>query len=338
MKAAVVKAFDQPLVIESRPVPTPGPGEVLVRIEASGLCRSDVRITRGDWPVRAQPPFIPGHEGVGIVRQVGPGVTHHRVGDRVAIGWLGWACGTCRQCVTGWEALCQRQRNTGLVLEGAHAEWAVAAAAYCVPVPAGIDPMEAAPLTCAGLTSYTAVKVAGVRPGELVAVFGMGGLGHLALQYAEIFGAETVAVDVDEGKLRLATDLGAAHVVNALHDDPVRIIRSLGGADTALVVVADRTVIEQAHTCLRPGGRLIIVSLPADDTMSLPVFDTVLNGITVRGSTVGSRADLADVFALHAAGRTTVIHRRYQLEDINKRLDAVLVGRGLARTVFDLRD
>ena len=334
MRASVVTAFDRPMEITERPVPEAGPGEILVRIEASGLCHTDIHAARGEWPVKPTPPFVPGHEGVGLVEQVGPGVTEHAVGDRVALPWLGWACGTCSYCVTGWETLCESQRNTGYSIDGAHAEYAVASARYAVRVPDGVDPFEAAPLTCAGVTTYKAVKVAEVRPGERVAIFGIGGLGHLAQQYAQIFGAETVAVDVTAEKLDLATSLGAAHTVDAATTDPVERITALGGVDVAIVLAASPRVIEQAHRSLRRGGRLVLVSLPADNAITLPVFETVLKGITVLGSIVGTRADLAEVFALHAAGRTRVVYETRKLDEINDAVDDVLAGRVAARLVL----
>jgi len=334
MRAAVVTSFDQPLEIKEVPKPEPGAGQILVRVEASGLCHTDIHAARGDWPVKPTPPFIPGHEGVGIVEQVGTGVTEHSVGDRVAMPWLGHACGTCEYCITGWETLCEAQLNTGYAIDGGHAEYAVADARYVVRVPAGIEPAVAAPLTCAGVTTYKAVKVGGVTPGDRVAIFGIGGLGHLALQYAQIFGGETIAVDVTEEKLGLAKQLGAAHVVNAATADPVAAIEALGGADVAVVLAANPRVLEQAHASLRRGGRLILVSLPKDNAMSLPIFQTVLKGIRVIGSIVGTRADLAEVFRLHAAGRTQVLFETRPLADINTSIEDVLASRVPARLVM----
>ncbi|MEU4161739.1 zinc-dependent alcohol dehydrogenase [Actinoplanes sp. NPDC026670] len=334
MRAAVVTAFDQPLQIQQVPAPEPGPGKLRVRVEASGLCHTDIHATRGDWPVKPALPFTPGHEGVGIVDKTGDGVTGPAVGDRVAVPWLGYACGTCEYCITGWETLCQAQLNTGYAIDGGHAEYLVADARYVVRVPDGIAPAEAAPLTCAGVTTYKAVKVGGVTPGDRVAIFGIGGLGHLAQQYAQIFGGQSIAVDVTEEKLALARDLGAAYTVNAATTDPVAAIEALGGADVAVVLAADPRVIEQAHACLRRGGRLILVSLPKDNTMSLPVFQTVLKGIRIIGSIVGTRADLAEVFRLHAAGRTRVLYETRKLEDINASIEDVLASRVPARLVL----
>jgi propanol-preferring alcohol dehydrogenase len=334
MRAAVVTRFDAPLEIQDLDIPVPQPGQVLVRIEASGLCHTDIHAARGEWPVKPVPPFIPGHEGVGIIEGAGAGVTEHGVGDRVAIPWLGYACGTCGYCVDGRETLCEAQRNTGYAIDGTHAEYAVADARYVVRVPDGIDPAEAAPLTCAGVTTYKAVKVGGVTPGDRVVVFGIGGLGHLALQYARIFGGETIAVDITQEKLDLARRLGATHVVNAATTDPVAAIEALGGADVAVVVAANPTVIEQAHTCLRRGGRLILVAMPKDNAMSLPIFQTVVKGISVIGSIVGTRADLAEVFRLHADGRTTVLYDIRKLDEINESIDDVLASRVSARLVL----
>jgi alcohol dehydrogenase, propanol-preferring len=176
MHAAVVTGFTSPLEIQDRPVPVPAAGQVLVRIEASGLCHTDIHAAHGDWPVKPTPPFVPGHEGVGIIESLGAGVTSRAVGDRVALPWLGHACGHCDYCISGWETLCESQQNTGYSIDGGLAEFAVADADYVVPVPAGVSPHDAAPLTCAGVTTYKAIKVAGIRPTERVAVFGVGGL------------------------------------------------------------------------------------------------------------------------------------------------------------------
>jgi len=334
MRAAVVKDFTQPLEITQVPDPEPGPGEVLVRVEATGLCHTDIHAARGEWPIKPSPPFIPGHEGVGIIEALGAGVTERSIGERVAVPWLGSACGTCDHCVSGWESLCERQVNTGYGRDGGFAEYLVAQAAFAQLVPAGIDPVDAAPLTCAGVTTYKAVKVSGLRPTERAAIFGIGGLGHLALQYARIFGGDAVAVDVTAEKLQLARDLGAVAVVNARETDPVEALQAMGGMDVAVVLAADPAVLEQAHASLRRGGRLVLVSLPRDNVMRLPIFETVLKGISVLGSIVGTRQDLAEVFALHAAGRTRVVVEQRPLAAVNEAIDDVLAARVDARVVL----
>jgi propanol-preferring alcohol dehydrogenase len=334
MKAAVVTEFGAPLQILDIPVPRPAPGQVLVRMETSGLCHTDIHAARGDWPVKPVPPFVPGHEGVGVIAQLGEGVTVRAVGERVAIAWLAFACGACRHCIGGWETLCEQQLNSGYSVDGTFAEYAVVAAAFATPVRDAVTSLDAAPLTCAGVTTYKAIKVAGVAPAETVAVFGIGGLGHLALQYARIAGGFVIAVDVQDDKLAMARELGADEVVNATSTDPVEAIQALGGADVAVALAASPQSFDQAYRSLRRGGRLVCVALPADGTMSLPIFDTVLSGKSVIGSIVGTRNDLADVFALHAAGRTTVVTVERKLDEVNEAMVDVLSGHVPARVVF----
>ncbi|MFJ9444629.1 alcohol dehydrogenase AdhP [Kitasatospora sp. NPDC101235] len=337
MKAAVVHDFTAPLVVEDRPVPEPAAHQVRVRIEASGLCHTDIHAAHGDWPVRPSPPFVPGHEGVGIVEAAGDLVRHVRVGERVAIPWLADACGRCDQCVCGWETLCLQQHNSGYSVDGAYAQYALAHGDYVVPVPDGIDPMDAAPLSCAGVTTYKALKVSGARPGTRVLISGIGGLGHLALQYARICGAETIAVDVTDDKLALARDLGADHVIDARTQDVATEVQALGGAHAAIALAVSNTSFQAAYGALRRGGTLVLVALPAGGKLELPVFETVLNGTKVIGSIVGTREDLAEVFRLHALGRTRVIRETRRLEDVNACFDEVLSGKVSARLVFDLR-
>ena len=337
MKAAVVHDFTAPLSIEDRPLPEPAPHQVRVRMEACGLCHTDLHAAHGDWPVKPQPPFVPGHEGVGVVEARGDAVRHVEVGQRVAIAWLADACGRCDQCVSGWETLCLRQHNSGYSVDGAYAEQALAHGDYVVPVPDGVDPLDAAPLTCAGVTTYKALKVADVRPGSRVLISGIGGLGHLALQYGRIFGAETVAVDVTDEKLELARELGADHVIDARDQDVAAEVQRMGGADAAIALAVSNESFRAAYGALRRGGTLALVALPAGGTLDIPVFETVLNGTRVVGSIVGTREDLAEVFRLHALGRTRVIRESRRLEDVNACFEALEAGRVPARLVFDFR-
>jgi propanol-preferring alcohol dehydrogenase len=337
MRAAVVTAHDRPLTVEDREIPMPGAGEILVRMETSGLCHTDIHAAHGDWPIKPHLPFVPGHEGIGIVVGHGPGVTSPRLGQRVAIPWLGSACGECEWCIDGWETLCPHQVNTGYGRDGTYSEMVVASAKYVVRVPHGIDPLDAAPLTCAGVTTYKAVKVGKVGPSDVVAVFGVGGLGHLAVQYARIAGATVVAIDVHREKLEMARQLGATHTVNAAIDDPSIVLRELGGADVAIVTAVTPGPFEQAFAGMRRGGRIVMVGLPADNNVTLPIFQTVLNGISVIGSIVGTRLDLAEVFELHAAGKTRVVRTTRQLDEVNEAMKAVENGDIDARVVFDFR-
>ena len=337
MKAAVVTSFHAPLEIQEMPIPEPGPGEVLVRLEYTGLCHTDIHAANGDWPAKPTPPFIPGHEGIGVVENKGPGVVDLPLGSRVAVAWLGSACGHCRSCIGGWETLCESQQNSGYSINGTFAEYVVVAAAFATPVPDGVSSRDAAPLTCAGVTTYKAIKVARVAPAETVAIFGVGGLGHLAVQYARIAGAFVIGVDIGDDKLAMAQELGADHVVNARTTDPVEAIQALGGADVAIALAASPASFDQAFRSLRRGGRLVCVALPADDgALNVPIFDLVIGGKTILGSIVGTRNDLADVFALHAAGRTRVIIADRKLDEVNEAIADVLAGNITARVVFQL--
>jgi propanol-preferring alcohol dehydrogenase len=335
-RAAVVHAFSGPLVVEEVPRLALEPGQVRVEVEAAGLCHTDIHAAHGDWPVKPSPPFVPGHESVGLVVELGPGVTELALGDRVAMPWLGYACGTCDYCVSGRETLCLSQKNMGYSIDGGFGEFATAYARYAVKVPEGVDPFDAAPLTCAGVTTYKAVKVAGTRSSDLVAVFGVGGLGHLAIQYAAIAGGRVIAVDLFDEKLELARELGAEFTVNAKNEDPVEAIQRLGGADQAIALAVSPKAFEQAYGSLRRGGTLVFVALPADNDVTIPIFETVLNGTTIVGSIVGTRTDLREVFELHAAGKTRVIRETRPLDEVNEAFADVEAGRVAARIVFDV--
>jgi alcohol dehydrogenase, propanol-preferring len=334
MRAAVVHSFTEPLSIDVLPIPTPGRGEIVVKIETCGLCHTDIHAAHGDWPVKPSPPFTPGHEGVGIVTELGEDVTEVELGDRVALPWLGYACGTCEYCVSGWETLCPNQQMMGYTIDGGMAEYAKAFAKYVVKVPDGITPEEASPLTCAGVTTYKAVKVAGTRSSDLVAVFGVGGLGHLAIQYAAIAGGRVIAVDLHDEKLALARELGAEFTVNAAKEDVVARIQELGGADQAISTAVSPKAFEQAYGSLRRHGTLVFVGLPADNYIKLPIFETVLQAITVVGSIVGTRLDLREVFELHAAGKTRVIFEERPLSEVNEAIADVDAARIPARIVL----
>jgi propanol-preferring alcohol dehydrogenase len=337
MKAAVVHSFDAPLSVEDVPVPEPDYGQVVIKVETSGLCHTDLHAAHGDWPLKPATPFIPGHEGVGIVTRLGQGVTRIKEGDRVAVPWLGWACGACEACASGWETLCPQAKYTGYSVDGAFAEYVIGEAAFVGIVPNAVDPLDAAPLSCAGVTTYKAVKVSGARSSDLVAIFGIGGLGHLALQYAKIAGASVAAVDVADYKLDNAKMLGAEYVYNATTVDPVEEIQKLGGADVAICLAANPRSFEQAFASLRENGTLVMVALPKDNTMRLPIFETVLRGINIVGSLVGTRVDLKETFELHADGKTRVVRESRKLEQVNEAIDELERGEVEARLVFDLR-
>lgn len=336
MKAAVVRAFDQPLVIEEVAVPRPGAGQILVRIRACGVCHTDLHAAEGDWPVKPAPPFIPGHEGVGHVVAVGAGVTHVKEGDRVGVPWLYSACGHCTHCLGGWETLCESQQNTGYSVNGSFAEYVVADAGYVGHLPDGIGFVEIAPVLCAGVTVYKGLKVTDTRPGDWVVVSGIGGLGHMAVQYAKAMGLNVAAVDVDDDKLRLAERLGASVTVNARHADPAALLKKeIGGAHGALVTAVSPKAFEQATGMLRRGGTMSLVGLPPGD-FPLDIFGMVLNGITVRGSIVGTRLDLQESLAFAAAGKVAATVAPERLENINDVFARMHRGEIEGRIVLDM--
>jgi propanol-preferring alcohol dehydrogenase len=319
MKAAVVSELGNPLAIEQVPVPTPGPGEVLVKIIATGVCHTDLHAADGDWPVKPSPPFIPGHEGAGIVAAVGPGVTRLKEGDPVGIAWLHDACGSCEHCITGWETLCETQNDSGYSVNGSFAEYAIGAADYVGRLPDRVDFAAMAPILCAGVTTYKGIKETEARPGEWIAISGIGGLGHVAIQYAKAMGLNVVALDVAEDKLALARSLGAELAINARHPDAAaQVVKQTGGgAHGVLVTAVSPPAFAQALQLVRRKGTVSLVGLPPGD-FATPIFDVVLKRITLRGSIVGTRKDLAEAIAFAAEGKVKAhIHQR-PLEEINQ--------------------
>jgi propanol-preferring alcohol dehydrogenase len=318
MKAAVVRQFGKPLTIEEVPVPRPGPGEVLVKIIATGVCHTDLHAADGDWPVKPTPPFIPGHEGAGFVAALGAGVTRLKEGDPVGIAWLHDACGCCEHCLTGWETLCESQNDSGYSVNGSFAEYAIGAADYVARLPANVDFISMAPILCAGVTTYKGIKETEARPGQWIAISGIGGLGHVAIQYAKAMGLHVAALDVTEEKLALARSLGAELAINARAPDAVAqlVKQTGGGAHGVLVTAVSPPAFAQALQLVRRKGTISLVGLPPGE-FATPIFDVVLKRITLRGSIVGTRRDLAEAIEFAAEGKVKAhIHQR-PLEDIN---------------------
>jgi propanol-preferring alcohol dehydrogenase len=336
MRAAVVHAFGEPLTIEEVPVPTPGDGQVLIRIAASGVCHTDLHAAEGDWPVKPKLPFIPGHEGVGTVAALGPGVTSLKEGDRVGVPWLHSACGVCDYCLTGWETLCPSQQNTGYSVDGGYAEYVLAPAAFAARLPDGLGFVEAAPILCAGVTTYKGLKETDTKPGDWVVISGVGGLGHVAVQYAKAMGLRVAAVDVAEDKLALARRLGAEATINAALDDPVlEIQRQIGGAHGVLVTAVSPKAFGQAIGMLRRGGTCALVGLPPGD-FPAPIFDVVLKRLTVRGSIVGTRKDLQEAIEFAARDRVAATVETQPLEAINTVFGRLKEGAVQGRVVLQL--
>jgi propanol-preferring alcohol dehydrogenase len=334
MKAAVVHKLGGPLTIEDVPVPEIGPGQILVKVEASGVCHTDLHAANGDWPVKPQPPFIPGHEGVGFVAGVGRGVTAVKEGDRVGVPWLHTACGHCMSCTTGWETLCGAQKNTGYGVNGGFAEFVCADPNYVGHLPDALEFGAAAPVLCAGVTVYKGLKETEVRPGEWVAISGIGGLGHMAVQYAKAMGMHVVAVDIGADKLKLARELGADLAIDARHEEPgAAVQKAVGGVHGVLVTAVHPSAFEQAFQMLRAKGTMSLVGLPPG-FFALPIFETVLKRITVRGSIVGTRADLVEALAFAGEGKVKSHFSWDSLDNINAIFDRMKAGQIEGRVVM----
>lgn len=334
MKAAIVKEFQTKLQIEDTQKPTPGAGQALVKLEACGVCHTDLHAINGDWPVKPKLPLIPGHEGVGIVEAIGPDVTSVQVGDRVGIPWLYSACGECDYCLQGKETLCHSQENGGYSVDGGYAEYCLAAADYVAKIPENLSSVEAAPILCAGVTTYKALKVSGAKPGDWVAIYGIGGLGHVALQYAKAMGFNVVAVDIADEKLELAKKLGADITVNGKNEDPAEAIQQqVGGVQAAISVAVSQVPFEQAYRSVKRGGTLVAVGLPHED-LPIPIFNTVLNGITVKGSIVGTRIDMKEALDFAARGKVKAQIETAPLSDVNAVLEKMEKGQINGRIVL----
>ena len=336
MQAAVVERFGEPLVVRELPVPTPGPGQALVEIFASGVCHTDLHAADGDWPVKPTLPFTPGHEGAGIVAALGPGVSHLKLGDRVGIAWLHSACGHCKFCLSGWETLCLEQKNSGYSVDGSFAQYALAQADYLGRIPENLSFVDAAPILCAGVTTYKGLKETETRPGEWVVISGIGGLGHVAIQYARAMGLRVAAVDLGPEKIALARKLGAEIAVDAKTQDPaVEIQKQIGGAQGVLVTAVSTIAFKQAIGMLRRGGTCVLNGLPPGE-FPISIFDVVLNRYTIRGSIVGTRLDLEEALTFAADGHVKATIETQPLESVNDVFARLKSGQVNGRVVLQI--
>jgi len=336
MKAAILHEFKAPLVIEEIPRPEPATDEVLIQVEACGVCHSDLHVARGDWKQFAgivKKPLTLGHEVVGRVAEKGSAVAELQVGDRVGLPWIYWSCGTCEPCREGNENLCARQKITGVTVDGGFAEFVKAPASHAVKIPASLLPIAAAPLLCAGLTVHRALKPSGLAAGQRLAVFGVGGLGHLAVQIGCDMGAEVIAVDIAEEKLALATSLGAVETLNAAARDVVRELRKKGGVHVALVTSAAKAAYDNAFRCLRPTGTLLVVGLPAENICFPPIM-MAASEVRIRASAVGTRQELREVLALADAGKLKCEVTTRSLSEVNRALQELERGQITGRVVL----
>jgi propanol-preferring alcohol dehydrogenase len=329
MQAAQVAQFGQPLVFKDLPVPTPGPNEILVKTEACGVCHTDLHAANGDWPLKPTLPFTPGHEGIGIVKAV-------KEGDRVGVPWLFSACGHCEYCLAAQEPVCGEAQFGGYTRNGGFAQYIVADPNYVAHIPAGLAALDAAPLICAGITSYKGVKETQARPGEWIVISGIGGLGHLGVQYAKAMGLHVCAVDIDDRKLEHAKRLGADAVVNAKVGDPVAAVRQVtgGGAHGVLITAPSLPAFKQGVGMTRKHGTCVLVGIPPGE-FPTPLFDVVANCITIRGSFVGSRHDMAEALAFAADGKVKADIELQPLSAINDVFKRLAAGEVPSRVVLD---
>jgi len=336
MKAAVLHQFGADLKIEEMPVKQPNANQVLVKVITCGVCHTDLHACKGDWPVKPIIPLIPGHEAIGYVVALGSGVKDVKEGDIVGVPWLFSACGGCEYCLTGWETLCETQQNGGYSADGGYAEYVVADARYIAHFPSGINFLEMAPIICAGVTVYKGLKETDTKPGEWVAVSGIGGLGHLAVQYAKAMGLHVAAIDVADDKLELAKSLGADITVNARMQDPGAFLKKeTGGMHGVLVTAPSPIAFKQGLSALRRKGTLALNGLPPG-SFDLPIFDTVINGQTIRGSIVGTRKDMQEAIAFAVEGKVKATVHAARLEDINEVMNDMKKGEISGRIVLEI--
>lgn len=340
MKAAVLHAFKTPLSLEEVARPETGADEVLIEVEVCGVCHSDLHVAGGDWTQLAgivKKPLILGHEIVGRVVDLGAAVKSAQesiqVGDRVGVPWVQWTCGQCEFCREGNENLCIKQRITGVMVDGGYAEYAKAPASHVVKIPDTLPSEQAAPLLCAGVTVHRALKQAKIRAGQRLAVFGVGGLGHIAVQIGRAAGAEVTAIDISEGKLALAKSLGAARTLNAATSKVVKEIRGSGGVHVAMVASAAKSAYDMAFYCVRPTGTLLAVGLPAQD-IAFPTIMMAAGEIQIRASSVGTREDLREVLAMGAAGKIHCQVTTRPLSDVQEVLGQLSRGEVSGRVVL----
>jgi propanol-preferring alcohol dehydrogenase len=336
MKAAILREFGGPIAVEEVETPAPAAGEVLIKVEACGVCHSDLHLAQGDWDMLrpiTKMPLIGGHEIAGVVTALGDGVTDLKVGERVGVPWLHWTCGDCEYCRAGRETLCGKQKITGCTVDGGFAEYVKAPASHVAKLPAELTAQQAAPLLCAGLTVYKALKNSGIAKGERVAVFGIGGLGHLAIQIAHAMGVQVCAIDISAEKLELARSLGAEWTINAATEPLPKGVRAIGGAHVAMVTSASASAYETALRCLRKGGTLAVVGMP-NEPFKVSAVALVSGETRIVASAVGTREDLRELFEMVAKFPIRCHIETRPLESLPAVFDEMKRGTLLGRVVI----
>lgn len=333
MRAAVVPDAGEAFVVEERPVPEPGPEEALVAVDACGVCHSDEFVVQGTFP-GIEYPRVPGHELVGDVVRVGEDVVRWAEGDRVGAGWHGGHCFHCEPCERGNFLACEDAEVTGVTFDGGYAEYATVPQEALAPVPESLDSVDAAPLLCAGITTYNALRNADADPGDLVAVQGVGGLGHLGVQYARAAGYETVAVSRSPDKEDLALDLGADHFVDASEVDPAAALTEMGGADLILATAPSAAAMESVAGGLGTDGQLVAVGVPGE-AVSVDVMDLIGKRASVEGWGSGHARDSADTLSFSALRDVTPEVETFALDDVQGAYDRMIDNEARFRVVLE---
>lgn len=334
MKAIVATKEKKAAVVEKtlRPIKA---NEALLKMECCGVCHTDLHVKNADFGDVSG--VVLGHEGIGVVTEIGKDVTSLKVGDRASVAWFFEGCGHCEYCTSGRETLCRSVKNAGYTADGGMSQECIVTADYAVKVPDGLPSAEASSITCAGVTTYKALKESLVRPGEWILLAGMGGLGNLALQYAKnVFNMKVIAMDINDGQLELAKKYGADICVNPLKEDVAKLAQEkVGGTHGAVVTAVNKAAFNIAVGAVRAGGRVVAVGLPSE-SMDLSIPRLVLDGIQVVGSLVGTREDLAEAFAFGAEGKVKPKCEMRKMEDINDIFEEMARGEIRGRMVIDL--
>jgi alcohol dehydrogenase, propanol-preferring len=339
MKAAVLREFKSLLNIEEIARPEPGPHEVLIEVEACGVCHSDLHLADADWPQLlriVKKPLVLGHEIAGRVVEKGALVENLQIGDRVGIPWLHWSCGECEFCREGNENLCVKQQITGVTVDGGFAEFVKAPASHVLKIPEQLSFSDAAPLFCAGVTVYRALQHAKIQPGQRLAVFGVGGLGQLAVQIGVELGAAVSAIDVSDEKLARARTFGASETLNATTANAAKELRRVGGVHAAIVTSAAKAAYDTAFLSVRPTGILLVVGLPAEP-ICFPPISMAASEVRIQASSVGTRQDLRAVLAMAAAGKIHSQVTTRPLAQVNEVMAELRHGKVSGRIVLTPR-
>jgi propanol-preferring alcohol dehydrogenase len=336
MKAAILREFKSPLSIEDVAAPELLADEVLIEVEACGVCHSDVHVADGDWPQIikiTKRPLVLGHEIAGRVVQKGQAVEDLHVGERVGVPWVHWSCGECEFCREGNENLCGRQKITGVTVDGGYAELVKAPASHALRIPEALSSSDAAPLFCAGVTVYRALKHAKIKAGQRLAIFGVGGLGHLAVQIGVKLGANVTAVDISEEKLEQARKLGATTTLNASSANVVKEMRKAGGVHVGMVTSAAKAAYDTAFPCIRATGTMLVVGLPSE-AICFPPIMMAATEVKIQASSVGTRNDIRELLAMAAEGNIRCEVSQRPLAAVNEVFAELRAGKITGRVVL----